>query len=311
MTAKAKNVKKTYNNKSFWVYVLFMIWPTLQFAVFYIGVNFSSFLLAFKKIDVVTNTTVWTFENIKNQFLAFGSLETQNLFKISLIGYGMHIIVGVPLGLIFSFYIYKKRLLSGAFRFLLFLPSIIPAIVLCTVYRYFLDAALPQMLKEVFGISGLPEEGLFSAYKLTFGTIIFYNVFVGFGTSVLMYSNHMSTIDPSLSEAANLDGATGFQEFWHVALPMSFSTLSVFLITGVISIFNGQMNLFSFFGWDVPADFKSFGYYLFYETSKATTNNDIAAYPKLAALGLILTFIAVPITFFVRWLCNKFGPSED
>ena len=49
-------------------YVLILAFPVIQFSVFYIGVNFNSFLLAFKKIDVLENTTVFTFDNIKNAF---------------------------------------------------------------------------------------------------------------------------------------------------------------------------------------------------------------------------------------------------
>jgi hypothetical protein len=35
------------------------------------------------------------------------------------------------------------------------------------------------------------------------------------------------------------------------------------------------------------------------------------AVPEVAALGLILTLVAVPLTFVVKALLDKFGPSED
>jgi hypothetical protein len=33
--------------------------------------------------------------------------------------------------------------------------------------------------------------------------------------------------------------------------------------------------------------------------------------PSVAALGFILTLIAIPLTFAVKRLLEKFGPSED
>ena len=37
-------------------YTLMMLFPVAQFCVMYIGVNFNSILLAFKKIDTMSNT---------------------------------------------------------------------------------------------------------------------------------------------------------------------------------------------------------------------------------------------------------------
>ena len=48
---------------------------------------------------------------------------------------------------------------------------------------------------------------------------------------------------------------------------------------------------------------------MYFRTQKAKA--DISQYPPLAALGLMMSAIAIPLTFLVRWLLNKYGPSED
>ncbi len=294
------------------VYIAFMAWPVLQFLVFYVAVNVNSILLAFQKYtgDFDNFTVKYTFENIVEQLKALKSLEMLNMIKVSLISYGFHLLVGVPLGLIFSYYIYKKKLLSGFYRVVLFLPSIIPAIVLVTIYKQIADRVLPSLLQDLFHLATRPE-GYLRNISTRFPMIIFYNIFIGFGTSVLMYSNKMCSIEPSISEAANIDGATGLKEFWYVTLPLTYPTISIFIITGIASIFNNQINLFSFYGWSAPSDIRTFGYYLYYKTSEATTHGSYVEYPALSALGLILTFIAVVFTYLVRWLTQKFGPSEE
>ena len=75
--------------------------------------------------------------------------------------------------------------------------------------------------------------------------------------------------------------------------------------------FARNMFLFSFYGWAPPADLDTFGYYFFRKTSEATTNNDKQALCTLSALGLIFSAMAIPLTFGVRYLLNRYGPKED
>ena len=293
-----------------WVYALLMAFPVLHFCVFYIYVNANSIAMAFQNVDPTTHKITWTLSNFAEQFKFLVSDDAINMLKVSLLGYVIHLAIGLTMGLLFAYYVYKKRKFSAAFRVLMFLPSIIPAIVFVTIYRYFTDNAFPEIIAGLFHLKDVPQ-GLFSNKETRLVVIIFYDIFVSFGTSVLMYTNKMDSIEPSLTEAARIDGATPFEEFWYVVLPMTFSTISVFLVTGVASIFMNQMFLFSFYGWAPPADLDTFGYYFFRKTSEATTYNDKQALCALSALGLIFSAMAIPLTFGVRYLLNRYGPKED
>ncbi len=287
-------------------YILMMAFPVVQFAVFYIGVNGGSFLLSFQNIDITTNTTIWTFQNISNVFkMMTRDAEILSMAGMSLLSYALILFIGTPLGLLFSYYIYKKLPISGAFRVILFLPSIVSAIVMVTIFQFFVERAVPEIIKV---ISGKQIEGLLENQNSRFATIIFYNIWVGFGTSVLMYANGMGGISQEIVESAHLDGATGIREFWHITLPMVFPTLSTFIITGVATIFTNQLNLYSFYGDRAPGNVQTYGYYLYNKTQAATSR---AEYPELAAMGLLLTFIAVPLTLVIKWALEKFGPQAE
>lgn len=287
-------------------YILMMAFPVVQFAVFYIGVNGGSLLLSFQNIDITTNTRAWTFQNISNVFkMMTRDAEILSMAGMSLLSYALILCIGTPLGLLFSYYIYKKLPLSGAFRVILFLPSIISAIVMVTIFQFFVERAVPEIIKV---ISGKQIEGLLENQNSRFATIIFYNIWVGFGTSVLMYANGMGGISQEIVESAHLDGATGIREFWHITLPMVFPTLSTFIITGVATIFTNQLNLYSFYGDRAPGNVQTYGYYLYNKTQAATSR---AEYPELAAMGLLLTLIAVPLTLVIKWALEKFGPKAE
>ena len=305
-TRKKKERMLKGKHKDLIFYCALMTIPIVQFCVFYIGVNFNSILLSFQKIDLANQTTTWTFANFSEVFKQMTrSLDMLYRLRMSLLTYVLALVIGTPLGLLFSYYIYKKMPATGAFRVLLFLPSIISAIVMVTIYRYFADSAIPSLVTK---LTGTANRGLIENEGTRFATIMFYNIWISFGASVLMYSNGMSGISQEIVESAHLDGATGIREFWHITLPLVWPVLSTFLITGIAGIFTDQRNLYSFFGNGTPTELQTYGYYLYRETQTAASRAD---YPPLAAMGLMMTVVVVPITLFVRWALEKFGPKED
>lgn len=301
-----KRFLKNANRNDFIFYSIMIAFPVLQFCVFYIGVNFNSLLLVFQKIDVMSNTITWTLtDNIIAALSRFRSVQLVYAAKNSIVVYLLTTLIGMPLGLLFSYYIYKKMTFSGTFRVLLFLPSIISAIVMITIFQFFVERAVPEIFKLLFDKQ---IQGLIENPATRFGTILFYNIWAGFGTSVLMYSDSMAAISEDIVDSAHLDGATGIKEFWYIALPGIYPTLSTFIIVGVAGIFTNQFGLFSFYGAAAPEDLQTFGYYLYTKTQSAVSQ---AEYPVLAAFGVCFTVVAVPLTLLVKWVTEKFGPSED
>lgn len=292
--------------KNLLFYCLLMAFPLAQFIVFYIGVNVNSILMAFQRIDVSNDTITWTLDNIKNAFQSMtGSPELLPILYVSIIAYVLLLAIGTPLGLFFSYYIYKKLPLSGAFRVILFLPSIMSAIVMATIFQFFFERALPSFMLQFFDIKMM---GLMENSETRFGCIIFYNILMGFGANVLMYTNSMSGISQEVVESAQLDGASTLQEFMHITMPMIYPTLTMFIFTGVAGIFTNQLNLYSFYGSSAPNGIQTYGYYFYRQTLGAKS---MAEYPILSAMGLLMTVVVVPITLLVKYCMEKYGPKED
>lgn len=304
---KKKRLKMQKNDLIF--YVAFIAWPVLHFCVFYLGVNFNSLLLAFQNIESSTNTVTWTlFGNLKEALhRIFANTELLLAAKISLIGYALPLLIGMPLALLFSYYIYKGMFGAKFFRVALFVPSIVSSIVMAIVFQYFVDGAMAGVAAK---LTGDPKTmGLLSNPDTRLGTILFYNLWIGFGVNTLMYVNAMHGIPPEQVEAAHMDGAIGIREFWHVTLPSVFPTLATFLVTGVAGIFTNQLCIYNFYGSSAPQGVTSYGYWMYKETLAGA--NAPSQNPIIAAMGIWMTLVAVPVTFLVRWLLDKFGPSAD
>ena len=288
-------------------YVLMMAWPILQFCVFYIAVKFNSILYSFQRYDKLSRTFTWTLDYVKSALkMMTTSPALVETMKMTLLFFLLFTGINTPLGLLFSYYISKKQFASGFFRVFLFLPSIICSVIMVLIYGNFVDVALPEIVRV---LTGKTVGGLMSTKSTRFFAVMFYNLLVGFGVNVLMYSNAMSAISEEVVEAAHLDGATGLKEFWFITLPSIYPTLVTFLITALAGMFLNQYNLYSFFGSGEHFGLQTYGLYFYVQTLAADGSR--AEYSQISAIGLWLTFIALPLTYGVKFLLEKLGPSED
>lgn len=298
MVVKKKKTNKAERGSNIF-YAALMAFPVLQFLFFYVGVNFKSFGYAFMEQEKISDTEIiWraTFDNFTRWFSNSSKLkDLLSTSGMSLIYYGATLLVSIPLAMLFSYYVFKKLPGAKLFRIFLFVPSIIPAAAFVLTYKIIFNDITPTLIN---GIKSFDESQFFY--------ILFFNLYVSFGTSVLMYANKMFDISPEIIEAGQLDGALGIKEFWYIVLPLTFPTLSVFLVTGVATIFTNQYNLFLF---HANPEWRSLGYYM-YILAGSTVGYE-QEIPNVAALGMLLTIVAIPLTYAVKYCLDKFGPSED
>lgn len=286
-------------------YSLLLALPLLQFCIFYVGVNLNSLLLAFKTYQENDQYAWAGWTNFANLFESFSLLT---VFRVALVNslklFFIGTLSGLICGLLFSYYIYKKALLRNFFKILLFLPSIIPSIALVLMFKQIADGAIPALLAEM----GITARGLLANPDTTFGTIIFYNVWVGFGVSILLYVGAMEKIPEGVVEAAELDGTGYFQEFIFITIPLVWDTMSTFIIVAVGGIFVNQANIYAFYSDAAEEYVVTIGYYLYKETVKTGAAAD---YPVLSAFGILLSVITIPLVYAVKFVLGKIGPATE
>lgn len=285
-------------------YVIFMIFPVLHFSMFYVYVNLNNILLAFQTFTETPSGYVGTFagfENFKVVFQTLAGGRSQmigNSFKL----FGVNMLVVTPLAIIFSFYIYKKFPFSNFFKLMLFLPRVVSSVVLVLLFQYIVEDVYVELSKADYGL--LTTNG--------FAVVMFYNIWVGFGVNIMMYSGSMSGINESISEAAQIDGANIVQEFFQITIPMIFPTITTFIVVGIATLFTDQMGLYTFFGEN--SNFETVGYFLLIQSKYSDLVSpypDTLSYSQISAFGLMVTAIILPLTLTLRHLFEKYGPSAD
>lgn len=301
-----KNERALKNKKTDWkkwgFYFSIMTLPIINFIGFTCGGLLNTVGLGFFGYDVKTDTTYWnSFANFIDVFRALTEGGIARTFLVSLIYYAIGLI-NMAMGYIMAFYIYKKLPWGEFFRILLFMPSIITGMVWVSLFKYLVrEPAFAQL----FGL----EYGLLSMPNTAFYTLMFYTLWMGMCGGVFSSVGFMGGVSPELVDSCYIDGCNRYGEFIHVIIPALWPFLSVNLITGVVGLFMSGPPLFAFFDTSADRSLWSFDYYLFSMVMKDPSNKPNQMYS--AAASLLVTAVVAPITFGVKWLCNKYGPNED
>lgn len=301
---KQKSALRTKKRADLRFYCIMMALPVIQFCLMWLGTNVNSILLAFKEYDANYNYT-WSLHNFERVFTGLisdvgiqKSLLTSAIFWLCASG------LTIPVSLLISFYFYKRYKFSKILKNIFFLPSVVAGVVTVTIFYYLADRGYPLLMKQLFDVE---VTGLLVNSQTQFGTLLFYNIFYSLAGGFLFFSSAMCGIDTSVSEAAQVDGATPMQEFRHITLPLIFPTLSVWFVASTATIFTSDFSMYAFFKTAGSTQMTSMGYYFVV----GLTSWGEREYPYFAAFGLVLTAFACAIVFPLRAIVNRMDPMRD
>lgn len=144
-------------------------------------------------------------------------------------------------GLLVALLINQKGIrFKGLWRTILILPYAVPQLISLLVMKNMFNGQFGPINQYLgyFGLGGLPWLTDPFWAKVT---VIVVNMWVGIPVSMLLILGVLTTIPKDLYEAAEVDGATGFQKFKIVTLPMILFTTAPTLIAQ----FAGNINNFN------------------------------------------------------------------
>ena len=128
------------------------------------------------------------------------------------------------------------------FRAIFFLPSICMGVGILLLWRYLYNGefGLINVALRAIGIEG---PNWLADYHWAKPAIMGMGLWatVG-GTNMILYLAGLQNIPPELYEAAEIDGAAGWQRFRHVTLPMLAPTTFFIFVTSVIAGFQGEFD---------------------------------------------------------------------
>lgn len=296
-----KNYTKIERRKFPFV-ALMLLFPILQFLVFYVYVNFNTFVLAFTNVQ--GNFSVANFEEIFREWSNPSLLSLRGSLMRSIITWSISTFIVFPMTILFTYALYKKVKGEMIFRVIFFLPSILGSVVMSTLFRYLLDGPISKLLYNWGWISEeLYQMGFFYG-GVSFKTVIFYGCWIGLCGNIVVLTGAMSRIPTEILEYARLDGIGFFREFFQITLPLIWPTISTLLIYSLATFFTADYGTYLLTGLG-NTEASTMGYYLFnyiyYVTTSGNTNG--VHYP--AAVGVCVTLITLPVVLLIRYFLEK------
>ncbi len=128
------------------------------------------------------------------------------------------------------------------FRTVFFIPSVCAGVGIMLLWKWLYNPEF-GLINNMLLACGWPQDHLpkwLNSYHMAKPAIMAMGIWGGVGgTSMILYLAGLQGIDPELYDAADVDGATGWQKFIHITYPMLMPTTFFILITSVIGGFQG------------------------------------------------------------------------
>ena len=162
----------------------------------------------------------------------------------------------VGLGLLIAYSLYQKLKGKQIFQMILLLPYITPAVMGGAVFFLIFGKAENSILNEFIGLFGydpqmwlfdkrklseilfgIKIEGFFAGPSLALVTSIFYGIWSYTGYYAIILLAGLSIIPSDLYEAAKVEGASRWQTFIKITIPLLMPIIFFLLLTGFINSF--------------------------------------------------------------------------
>jgi raffinose/stachyose/melibiose transport system permease protein len=153
--------------------------------------------------------------------------------------------IQVPLALWLAMMVHRRIKGALAFRLIFFLPYVLAEVAAGLIWRFVYDGDF-GLISGVFHVLGLPSPYLLADRQWAFYTVLTVIIWKYFGFHMMLFIAGLQAIDKNVLEAADIDGATGWQKFRQVTLPLLGSTVRLsmfFAIVGSLQLFDLVMPL--------------------------------------------------------------------
>jgi arabinogalactan oligomer/maltooligosaccharide transport system permease protein len=232
---------------------------------------------------------------------------------------GIHLVLGVGIALLLNA---KGLWFRKFYRAMFIIPVVIPPIIVATVWSHMFDregGAINLLLSGVGGIFGIPAAsfsidwlrqvapplpwllpsipgGPDLSLPLSYYAMLITNAWLGWPLNAVVATGALQSVPNELYEAAEMDGASGWQKFRNVTLAYLRPAMIPYAIYGFVITFN-LFHLAFFMSGGGPN-----GKTQLLVTQAYALVNDLKLYGVAAAFSVIMFFILLIITLITNRL---------
>lgn len=222
-------------------YSLILPW-ILGFAIFTAYPIFASLYLSFTEYNILQPAEFVGLQNYRDIFTS--DIDFWPAIRITL----LYALFSVPLGIIGSLLV--AMLLNndlrgiGLYRTLYYLPSILPAVATALLWRWLFNpdaGLLNNSLRPIFRLFGEPPPNWFGDPTWVLPAFIIISLWGVAGANMVIFLAALKDVPRHLYEAAEIDGASAWNKFRSVTIPMITPVIFLQMVMGII----GALQIFT------------------------------------------------------------------
>lgn len=299
---KQTTKKKTKKLKRY-IPLYFMLIPGTIYLIINNYIPMAGLVLAFKKFNYQDGMWKSPWNGLKNFKFLFTGNDAMIIIR-NTIGYNLVFIVfGTALAITVAILLnaVMSQRAKKAYQTLILIPYLISIVIVSYIGFAFMSQESGFLNKSVFTENPIQW---YATPKLWPFILIFIHLWKNFGYNSIIYYATIIGIDPTLFEAAEIDGASKWQQILHITLPSLKTTIITLTLLSIGRIFYSDFGLFyqvpmnSGLLLDVTNTIDTYVY------RALLTMNDVGRSSAAGFLQSILGFIIV-------WLTNQLVKKVD
>lgn len=195
---------------------------------------FTSLYLAFTKYNVLSDPKWVGLANFKEMFFEDELFWTS--FKVTFKFALIQVPVKLTVALLVAMVLARATRVTSFYRAAFYIPSLMGgSVAIALLWKQLFSPK--GVINQILGFFGLPDDTAWLGNpKTALGTLIALGVWQ-FGSSMLIFLSSLKQIPPSLYEAASIDGAGKFRQFFKITLPLLTPTIFFNLVMQMINGF--------------------------------------------------------------------------
>ena len=225
--------KRIWRNRSLYLLLL----PAAVLMICFTYVPMYGITIAFKDFSPTLGITASPWAGFKYFQQYFNSYNFWNTIRNTLVISIYSVVVTFPLPIVLAL-LCNQMTHKGFKRFFqvsTYLPHFISTVVMCVMIILFLSPS-SGIIPKMFGVLGIDIGNLMGEPAAFPHIYVWTEVWQHCGWDSIMYIAALSAVDPSLYEAATVDGASQWQKMIKIDIPMLLPTATVLFILRVGSI---------------------------------------------------------------------------
>lgn len=208
----------------FALFFILRIWPILD-----------SFRMSFYDWQLIGSAR--PFVGLQNYVELFGDKQFITAMKNTLLYAGTSVIAGICLALPISLAMVRPTRLSRWHEAVYFMPFITPMVPMAVAWKWIYDAQY-GLLNYVLSFFGAKPVGWLIHPETAIWALIVMNIWKNLGYNVVLFLVGLRNIPGVYYEASSIDGASGWNRFRYITLPLLKPIMLYVLVTSTISAFN-------------------------------------------------------------------------